>query len=134
MNPYNISLPASVTDSSDDYKAAPEGIHQSITPTPPPQTTSSIHKSSSQKVAGTPISSPKVGGSSIVPPITSGAINQTQSPSSRVAYPPSPSNTSLQEKSSSPKVPGPANRASNYKPIEASSNKTICYVFLKWSR
>ncbi|MBW0505600.1 hypothetical protein O181_045315 [Austropuccinia psidii MF-1] len=80
MDPYNISLPASVTDRSDDYKEAPEGIHQSTTPTPPPQTTSSIHKSSSPRVSGPPItqpiSSPKVGGLSIIPPIPSGAIHQ----------------------------------------------------------
>ncbi|MBW0488473.1 hypothetical protein O181_028188 [Austropuccinia psidii MF-1] len=79
MDPYNISLPASVTDSSDDYKEAPEGICQSTTPTPPPQTTSSTHQSSSPKVAGPPItqpiSSPKVGGPSIVPPIPRGAIH-----------------------------------------------------------
>ncbi|MBW0526121.1 hypothetical protein O181_065836 [Austropuccinia psidii MF-1] len=114
MNPYNISLPASVIDSSDYYKKTPEGICQSTTPTPPPQTTSSINQSSSPKVAGPPItqplSSPKVGGPSIVPPIPSGVIHQTQSPSLRVEYPPIHSNTSLQEKSSSPKVSGAPNR------------------------
>ncbi|MBW0473462.1 hypothetical protein O181_013177 [Austropuccinia psidii MF-1] len=111
MDPYNISLPASMTDSSDD---SPEGFCQSTSPTPPSQTTSSIHHSSSPKVAGPPItqpiSSPKVGGPSIVPPIPSGTIHQTQSPSLRVAYPPIPSNMSLPEKSSSPKVSGPPNR------------------------
>ncbi|MBW0473466.1 hypothetical protein O181_013181 [Austropuccinia psidii MF-1] len=102
MAPYNISLPASVTDRSDDYKEAPEGIHQSTSPTPPPQTTSSINHTSSPKGDGPPITKPissqKVGGLSILPPTPSGTIHQTQSPSSRVAYTPIPSNTSLQEK------------------------------------
>ncbi|MBW0507615.1 hypothetical protein O181_047330 [Austropuccinia psidii MF-1] len=66
IDPYNISLPASVTDSSDYFKKAPEGICQSTTPTPPPQTTTSMNQSSSPKVAAPPItqppSSPKVGG------------------------------------------------------------------------
>ncbi|MBW0504157.1 hypothetical protein O181_043872 [Austropuccinia psidii MF-1] len=119
MDPYNISLPASVTDSADYYEEAPEGIHQSTTPTPHPQTTSSIHQSSS------PISSPKVGGPSIVPPITSGEIHQTQSPSSRVAYPPSPSNTSFQEKSSSPKVSGPADRPAIPNPLKLVQIKPL---------
>ncbi|MBW0488868.1 hypothetical protein O181_028583 [Austropuccinia psidii MF-1] len=125
MDPYNISLPASLTDSSDDYKKAPEGIFQSTKPTPPPQTTSSIHQSSSPKVAGPPISSPKVGGPSIVPSISSGVIHQTQSPSSRVAYPPIPSNTSLQEKSSSPKVSGPPNRPAIPNPLNLVQIKPL---------
>ncbi|MBW0575739.1 hypothetical protein O181_115454 [Austropuccinia psidii MF-1] len=118
MDPYNISLPASMKDISDHYKEAPKGIHQSTTPTPPPQTTSSIHQSSSPKVAGPPISSPKVGGPYILPPIPIVAIHQTQPPSSRVAYPPIPCNTSLQEKSSSPKVSGPAKRAAITNPLK----------------
>ncbi|MBW0465188.1 hypothetical protein O181_004903 [Austropuccinia psidii MF-1] len=80
-------------------KKAPEGIHQSTSPTPPLQNTSSKHQSSS----------PKVGGQSKIPPIPSGTINQTQSPSLREAYPPIPSATCLYQKPSSPKVAGPPN-------------------------
>ncbi|MBW0495636.1 hypothetical protein O181_035351, partial [Austropuccinia psidii MF-1] len=80
-------------------KEAPEGIHQSTSPTPPPQNINSKHQSSS----------PKGGAPSKMPPIPSGTIHRTQSPSSRVAYTHISSDTGLQKISSSPKVAGPPN-------------------------